>query len=389
MAVTRKKTSAKSANETPKADVTTAGEVASPMVERGQSAADDLEKKLLADIFAAPDDDAPRLVYADWLLEHGDAERGELIQIQCALGRPAIGAKAHPHRFHPDAKNPPTREELEAREKKLLQKHQKAWLAPIRPFIRVWTWRRGFVDTVEADGATFLKGAATVFANTPLTRADLTGLKKDQLELIPKTPELLHLPELSLSQQRIGPKQAHIFLTPYLKNVRTLFLYRNPLGDEGVTTLASAEHLDSLRVLSIACCGAMAPGLEALSKSKFFPRLTTLIADAEYAYQDPERVAVPQAVDFFVRGESLVALSLERLRVGDAGAKQIASAASLSKLEDLDLRGNDVGDEGAMALARSTHLKSLKTVRRILPIDGPITAGFRALQERLGTDNVT
>ena len=43
------------------------------------------EEELLAAVFAAPDDDAPRRVYADWLLERGDP-RGEFIQLQCARG---------------------------------------------------------------------------------------------------------------------------------------------------------------------------------------------------------------------------------------------------------------------------------------------------------------
>lgn len=38
----------------------------------------------LVAIRASPDDDAPRLVYADWLEERGDV-RGEFIAIQCAL----------------------------------------------------------------------------------------------------------------------------------------------------------------------------------------------------------------------------------------------------------------------------------------------------------------
>src|SRR5689334_13851092 len=37
---------------------------------------------LLAAIVAAPDDDAPRLVYADWLDEHGDPDRAEFIRHQ-------------------------------------------------------------------------------------------------------------------------------------------------------------------------------------------------------------------------------------------------------------------------------------------------------------------
>ena len=35
-------------------------------------------------IIECPDDDAPRLIYADWLDERGDP-RGEFIRVQCAL----------------------------------------------------------------------------------------------------------------------------------------------------------------------------------------------------------------------------------------------------------------------------------------------------------------
>src|SRR5262245_8003222 len=39
---------------------------------------------LLADIAEQPDEAAPRLVYADWLEEHGDA-RGEFVRLHLAL----------------------------------------------------------------------------------------------------------------------------------------------------------------------------------------------------------------------------------------------------------------------------------------------------------------
>lgn len=42
--------------------------------------------ELRAAAYAAPDDDAPRLVLADHLLEQGDA-RGELVHVQCAIAR--------------------------------------------------------------------------------------------------------------------------------------------------------------------------------------------------------------------------------------------------------------------------------------------------------------
>jgi uncharacterized protein (TIGR02996 family) len=51
----------------------------------------DLASPLLADILAAPDDDAPRIVFADQLLDRGDL-RGEFIHLQLVLRRALKGA---------------------------------------------------------------------------------------------------------------------------------------------------------------------------------------------------------------------------------------------------------------------------------------------------------
>src|SRR5262245_55430096 len=44
-----------------------------------------MEKAFLQAILDSPDDDAPRLVLADWLEEQGHSERAELIRVQCRL----------------------------------------------------------------------------------------------------------------------------------------------------------------------------------------------------------------------------------------------------------------------------------------------------------------
>jgi uncharacterized protein (TIGR02996 family) len=41
----------------------------------------------LRDIIEHPADDAPRLIYADWLEEHGDPDRAEFVRVQCELAR--------------------------------------------------------------------------------------------------------------------------------------------------------------------------------------------------------------------------------------------------------------------------------------------------------------
>jgi uncharacterized protein (TIGR02996 family) len=42
---------------------------------------------LLKAVFANPDDDLPRLVYADWLDENGQGERAEFVRVQCELAK--------------------------------------------------------------------------------------------------------------------------------------------------------------------------------------------------------------------------------------------------------------------------------------------------------------
>jgi uncharacterized protein (TIGR02996 family) len=41
----------------------------------------------LAAVLESPDDDTPRLIFADWLEENGDPERAEFIRAQCDLAQ--------------------------------------------------------------------------------------------------------------------------------------------------------------------------------------------------------------------------------------------------------------------------------------------------------------
>jgi uncharacterized protein (TIGR02996 family) len=73
------------------------------------------ELSLVQAVRAHPEDDAYRLVYADWLEDNGNP-RAALIRVQCELA--ALAASA------------PRRAELEARQRDLLAAHGTAWLGP-------------------------------------------------------------------------------------------------------------------------------------------------------------------------------------------------------------------------------------------------------------------
>lgn len=134
-----------------------------------------LEDAFLRAIAEAPDDDTPRLVYADWLTDQGDP-RGEFIHVQCRLA----------HLGEDDLRRP----ELEEREHELLTLHQEAWLGPLCPQLCSWTFRRGFLDRVSFHAEAYIEGAAPVLS--PMVRrveVDLSEFNDPQraVEYLPES----------------------------------------------------------------------------------------------------------------------------------------------------------------------------------------------------------
>jgi len=92
---------------------------------------------LLLAIRAAPEDDLPRLAYADWLEEHGDAARAQFIRLQCRLAR-----------LEPDdAEVGPLSAELRGR---TWPEHVWRKDLPQLSGIKWGPFTRGFVETVKA-----------------------------------------------------------------------------------------------------------------------------------------------------------------------------------------------------------------------------------------------
>src|SRR4051794_5593177 len=96
------------------------------------------DEAFLCDIIEHPDDDAPRLIYADWLDEHGQPERAEFIRLQCRLALLPEGD--------------PERPALRVRESELLGAHRARWTADLKRLVRDCRFERGFVSWVETSG---------------------------------------------------------------------------------------------------------------------------------------------------------------------------------------------------------------------------------------------
>lgn len=242
------------------------------------------EAELLAAVRAEPDHDAPRMVYADWLDEHG-AARGQFIQLQCQLRHViwlAAGRTTQVARWGvegytrtpaiPD--NLSNQVQLQQREVALYKKHHKAWMAPLRAYVRKWSWRRGFIDTIDS-GPRFLPGAAEVFAAHPLEELTLEGMSPEELDALAEVP-LPGLRCLRLPCQRMTHHQLRCVLSPTVANLHGLDLSENPFGTEGALALAERSPSTQLRWLRVRGCQIGDEGLLALGTSPALQGLESL-----------------------------------------------------------------------------------------------------------------
>lgn len=256
--------------------------------------------ELLDEILARPDDDAPRLAYADFLVADGDP-RGELIRVQCRLAQP------------PRDDDSRERMALYARGQALLDAHGAEWEAPFRACKMLVSWRRGFPSSLIGGGANFLALCPTL-PTTPLESLTLCADLKPTIGAIAASPELARFRELSLScgdrDNRATSEWA--------------------LGDDAFTLLARSPHLTALRTFVTGWNNIGAAGLEALASSSWIAQLTTL--------------------------------ALRDNPLAPAGVVALARAPRLGSLRSLDLHGGHVGDEGAIALA-AAGLSSLTWLR--------------------------
>jgi len=121
------------------------------------------DSDFLAAIIANPADDAPRLVYADWLEEHDDP-RGEFIRVQIELE----GSKCEPQcRCGMATRCVCRRARLRAREQELMRH---AWRWPIRRRGgRIdCTFSRGFIARVQCRMSDWTMSGGEIARATPL-----------------------------------------------------------------------------------------------------------------------------------------------------------------------------------------------------------------------------
>src|SRR4051812_29721240 len=122
-----------------------------------------LEEDFFHALQQGPDDDVLRLVYADFLEEHGDeasAAQAELIRVQVELAALAPCDRWGAERAA----------ELTARQNELLDRWERTWLGDWADVLDGWAFHRGLLEAVRADASVFLDHAADCFASWPTLR---------------------------------------------------------------------------------------------------------------------------------------------------------------------------------------------------------------------------
>lgn len=209
-----------------------------------------IEDALLCAVLEDPHNDAPRLVYADWLEEQGD-ERAEFIRVQCEL---AAGVE--------DGERETA---LRERERTLLAKHGQAWRAPLLPLMGQFTFERGFPARLRVGAATFLQQAEQIFRVAPVTHVKLTGARP--IDGLARCPHLSRLTVLDMEFNRLSTGDAEtLFASPHLAGLRELRLGENELGPSGVRALTHSSQLTRLRRLSLAGNRLGDAGIELLAE---------------------------------------------------------------------------------------------------------------------------
>jgi uncharacterized protein (TIGR02996 family) len=212
-------------------------------------------------IFEEPDDDTPRLVYADWLEEHGQVNYARFIRLQCAAAR-----EKH---WSPEANR--LWEEISRVWNRL---YDEWWPATIDdwPGIPTRHWSTNYnLDAVHFDRG-FLRDGITLtgpqvvcytacwaWLPTPASNVVLTADDGD-LSPLASMPLLRRVRRLSCwLPPEYDPDEYHwepesldaVLRSPFLCNVRVLDLSAVRLGRPAVDLLLTAPNLGTARELYV------------------------------------------------------------------------------------------------------------------------------------------
>jgi uncharacterized protein (TIGR02996 family) len=311
---------------------------------------------LLAAVCADPDDDTPRLVYADWLEEHGDERwraRAAFIreQVRVAAGLPM-----------PD--EPKGRESADG----LLFEHFKTWWIELPEWLRtdsrgpigpkVITYHRGFYSSTKLYFDQWLAGRNETRLRTPLDTLTLhgPGYGEGQGDEVGSLPQLATVRHLTLWYGTLTPAVVvALAASPHSTRLRALDLLTLTISDDTIRALARAEGLHRLSGLRVGSSDEGSPAVAAVLEVGTALRGLTDLAFGDRGLGDDGLRRLAGAPGL----ARLRTLSVNDRTVTAEGVAALAGSPLAAGLRELRLTNCQVGDAGAAALADSPHLGGL------------------------------
>lgn len=229
---------------------------------------------LLKVICERPREDTPRLMYADWLDEHGDSLRAEFIRFQIEFPR---WNTSHPRYA-----------ELRARDD-TFEAARPAWLnaLPRAPGVKyvnspVGWWDRGFVCWVEFQHTkAFAESADVVFEATPATTLEVNRVTAGTVSRMLDSPLVARVSQLYL-HGTLGPDAVRrVAACARLSQLETLHLWGG-CPDEGAEALAASPHLGALKMISFSGHTLTDRGLLALVDSAALAAVSRVVLNGSH-----------------------------------------------------------------------------------------------------------
>jgi uncharacterized protein (TIGR02996 family) len=323
-----------------------------------------------------PDDDTPRLAYADFLDETGEPDRAAFVRLQCEAAR-----------AEPDS--PPARAAAE-KAARLLAANSDHWTRELPRGVIRPEFVRGFVERVTFDVALFADTAPTVFAAEPIRAVKLLRVPAldEEPSFIPAltSPELARVTRLAIASPGLfpDPDEWAALTAPHLAGLRELSLHDTPITPSWLTDLLAGPALPNLDVLDLAGITNAGPAVAAgLAKARH-RRLTGLnltgvvfrssdalrrlfmakclegVEELRLAHIEGVRVSGPLAdlnVGWVLPWRALRVLDVSGHQFGPEGVKEIARRPEAKHLRRLELRHNGFGPAGVAELVESPHLR--------------------------------
>jgi uncharacterized protein (TIGR02996 family) len=298
---------------------------------------------LISAILDNPDDDTPRLVFADWLQEHADnlpakerqslVARAEFIRLQCELARLPFTDRA--------------RSKLMKRVDALLKKWAAKWQAALgcpNPVYSFWGFQRGFYTDIKLWPCDFAANAAAWFALEPvgitlwLVFNDASG-SRASLEWVDA-----------------------LAANPHLKAVRTLESNLDWWNAECFSHFMQSPHLVNLERIDLSCHEITGESIETVIKAPapFQLKSLELVSGSQYM-EVPETKATVDIIKLVANAPRFA--SLKKLRIwsnsfGNKCVKALLASKTLPGLLQLSVEDNDFDRQLLVKLAKRFIISS-------------------------------